>query len=208
MHHTMPERTSRTSGRLARRVGVMVLGVLAGAAVICGCSNSSTTPPLGSSAISGTTPVAVAPSGTSGAPATSGDQVAPSQPQAQSPINPSETAAPQPITSVPADTAQQPPANHPAPGTTFAGEGLTIQQATDLQKSVDGGHQPWRLDRVQVAKSFVQGRFGWTSVQTSTDAPTVVVVTNQDGSKVALNLAQPATQGDHGIWVVETGVWS
>ncbi|MBU3067732.1 hypothetical protein KO481_40215 [Nocardia sp. NEAU-G5] len=55
----------------------------------------------------------------------------------------------------------------PAPGTTFAGEGLTAEQSTGLQNSVNGGRQPWRLDRVQVAKSFVQGRFGWISVQTS-----------------------------------------
>lgn len=208
MHHTMSERTPRTLGRLSRRVGVMLAGVLAGAVAMSGCSTSSSTSTPGSPAISGTPPAVVAPSDTSGPPAPSGDQAVPSRPQAQSPITPTETAAPQPITSVPAATAQQSVTNHPAPDTTFAGEGLTVQQAIELQKSVDGGHQPWRLDRVQVAKSFVQGRFGWTSVQTSTGAPMVVFVTNQDGSKVALHLAQPATQGDHGIWVVDSGVWS
>ncbi|MGW4772887.1 hypothetical protein ACWEO2_33235 [Nocardia sp. NPDC004278] len=77
-----------------------------------------------------------------------------------------------------------------------------------MQKAVDSGHQPWRLDRIQVAKTFVQNRFGWTNVRTSGDAPTIVFVTNSDGGKVGLNLSQPATQGAHGIWVVQSGMWS
>ncbi|GAB2534345.1 hypothetical protein GCM10027167_44100 [Nocardia heshunensis] len=99
------------------------------------------------------------------------------------------------------------PNPNPPPGTTFTGEGLTAAQATAEQQAVDNGHQPWRLDTVSVAKAFVQGRFGWTNVQTSTGAPMVVFVTNQDGSKVSLHLIQPATKGDKGIWEVDSGVW-
>ncbi len=203
MRCALSEHAPRTAGRLARRTGAGLLAVFAGAAVISGCSASSPSLSPGTSAISGTTSAAAGPPDTSGTPAPSHDET-PSQAQ----ITSSQTAAPQPFTSVPATSAQQPTANHPASGTPFPGEGLTAQQATDLQGSVDGGHQPWRLDRVQVAKSFVQGRFGWTSVRTSTGAPMVVFVTDQDGSRVALHLAQPATQGDHGIWIVDSGVWS
>jgi hypothetical protein len=80
--------------------------------------------------------------------------------------------------------------SYPPSGAPF-GEGLGAQQITDLQKAADSGHQPWRLDRLHVAKTFVQSRFGWTSVQTSGSAPTIVFVTNSDGGKVALNLSQP-----------------
>ncbi|MFE3225891.1 acyl transferase [Nocardia sp. NPDC059228] len=95
----------------------------------------------------------------------------------------------------------------PRAGKTFPGEGLTAQQARDLQQGVDSGHQPWRLDRVQVAKAFVQQRFGWATVQAAADGPTSVVVTNQDGSKLTLQVGQPVTQGSGGIWVVDSGAW-
>ncbi|WP_328401788.1 acyl transferase [Nocardia sp. NBC_00403] len=118
-----------------------------------------------------------------------------------------ESPAPQPTTSASAST-QPNSSSFPPSGTPFGGEGLGAQQITDLQKAVDSGHQPWRLDRIQVAKTFVQSRFSWTSVQTSGGAPTIVFVTNSDGGKVALNLSQPATQGAQGIWVVQSGMWS
>ncbi len=128
---------------------------------------------------------------------------APNTPSA-SPTSP-QSPPPQPTTSA---STQPSSTSYPPSGTPFGGEGLGAQQITDLQKAVDGGHQPWRLDRIQVAKTFVQSRFGWTSVQTSGGAPTIVFVTNSDGGKVALNLSQPATQGAHGIWIVQSGMWS
>lgn len=140
---------------------------------------------------------------------------------------PSDTAAPtQPPTADPGITSTLPPvppiqitpvqttpptrttASYPAQGTAFGGEGITGQAATDLQKAVDAGHQPWRLDRVQVAKAFVQQRFGWSNASAETGAPMVVFVSNGNGGRVALHLVQPATAGDHGIWVVDSGVWS
>ncbi|WP_147403820.1 hypothetical protein [Nocardia panacis] len=185
-------------------MGVILLGTLTGAAMVGGCSTSSSTSAPGSSssapgsAISAPPPVIAPPPVVVPPPAIvppSDDQTTQAPPITTSqPAPPTTTAAPQ-------------PPNHPTPGTTIPGEGLTLQQAADLQKSVDNGHQPWRLDRVQVAKFFVQARFDWTNVQTSTGAPMIVFVTNQDGSKVTLHLTQPATHGDHGIWVVESGVW-
>ncbi|MFJ9363537.1 acyl transferase [Nocardia sp. NPDC101769] len=112
-----------------------------------------------------------------------------------------------PVVPTQAPSKQPEPSTEPQAGTTFPGEGLTAQQARDLQQGVDGGHQPWRLDRVQVAKAFVQQRFGWATVQAAADGPTSVVVTNQDGGKLTLQVGQPVTQGSHGIWVVDGGAW-
>ncbi|WP_225729996.1 MULTISPECIES: acyl transferase [unclassified Nocardia] len=184
---------TRTTAPLSWRSTVTALGVLACAAAIGGCSSAQTTirPPS-------TTVV------TSSAPSNTVTTQESAQPPTVIPQSP--TAAPQPP--APETPPQPAPNPHPSSGTSFPGEGLTPQQAADLQKSVDSGHQPWRLDRVAVAKAFVQGRFGWFDVQTSTGAPVVVFVTNRDGSRVALHLIQPATHGDHGIWEVDSGVWS
>ncbi|WP_405164627.1 acyl transferase [Nocardia sp. NBC_01499] len=184
MHITTPNRTLYPP---PQRIAVILLGLLTGAIVLSGCASTSSPASTGRSPASTTvsdTPVSSA--------------SAPTQPSTSAP---GTTAAPV--------TSTQPAANtHPPSGTTFTGEGLTTQQASDLQQAVDNGHQPWRLDRVQVAKTFAQQRFGWSDVQAETGAPVVVFITNHDGSKVALHLAQPATRGDHGIWVVDSGVWS
>jgi hypothetical protein len=198
MYHTT---TDRAFGRFSQRAAAMLVGVFAGAVVMGGCSTTSTPTSTTSSA-------AVAPSDTSSAPNASAAPATSPGTSSQDQASPTDSVVPQPITSIPATPSQSPFTGRPAPGTTFPGEGMTSAQAADLQTAVNAGHQPWRLDRVQVAKSFAQNRFGWSSVQTSTGAPMVVFVTNQDASKVALHLVQPATQGEHGIWVVDSGVWS
>ncbi|MFF3575248.1 hypothetical protein ACFYXQ_46720 [Nocardia jiangxiensis] len=124
-------------------------------------------------------------------------------------VSPTETVGVQPSPAAPGTPSSPHPNGHPAAGTPFPGEGMTLQQVKNLQQTVDGGHQPWRLDRVAVAKSFVQGRFGWSNVQTSTDsAPNVIYLTNSDGARVFVHLIQPATQGARGIWTVDSGAWS
>ncbi|MFJ4654636.1 acyl transferase [Nocardia sp. NPDC088792] len=158
---------------------------------------------------SSTSSVTVAPSRDNGAPGPSGDQAVPSQAQSPSVPMSAETTDPQPVTSVPTTTAAAPTADHPVAGTPFPGEGLTAQQASDLQNAVNDGHQPWRLDELQVAKSFVQARFGWADAQARTGpVAAFVIVTGPDGSQVAVHCVQPVTQGSHGIWVVESGTWN
>ncbi|WP_327138757.1 hypothetical protein [Nocardia sp. NBC_01327] len=206
MHKTVPFRVPNARAPRDRRIAVAVLGTLTAAVVITGCSTTSTTTGQPSSTAS---TVVTAPS--SSAPSPSGNGPGTSQPGGDDgnppPVSPGspESPAPQPTTSAPAQPGSS---SHPPSGTPFGGEGLSAQQITDLQKAVDGGHQPWRLDRIQVAKTFVLGQFGWSDVQTSGDAPNIVFVTNSDGSKVGLNLSQPATQGSQGIWVVQSGMWS
>jgi hypothetical protein len=89
----------------------------------------------------------------------------------------------------------------------FAGEGLSDMQATELQAAVDGGHQPWRLDQARVATAFVEGRFGWTEVDSTSLGPLTILVTDRASrQRVALQVRQPARQGSGGIWVVASGV--
>ncbi|MFI7000441.1 acyl transferase [Nocardia sp. NPDC050175] len=145
--------------------------------------------------------------GTTSSPPATSRPPAPTSTTVVSPHSASRSAAAQPSTSAPGPSRQSASNTHPPSGTTFAGEGLTAQQSSDLQQAVDNGHQPWRLDRVQVAKVFAQQRFGWSDSQAETGAPTVVFLTGPDGSRIALHLTQPATRGDQGIWVVDSGVW-
>ena len=96
----------------------------------------------------------------------------------------------------------------PAPGTTFAGESIDSERAAELQMEVDQGHEPWRLDQSSVAAMFAGERFGWTDVEIALDDPHTVQVTDPDTQHVvSLQLRQPATEGDTGIWVVDSGVW-
>ncbi|AYF75919.1 hypothetical protein D7D52_21085 [Nocardia yunnanensis] len=189
-----PMRT--TTSERSRRAAAVLLGLAAGVAALSGCSTTTTPGPVTGQPLtvvtpSATTVVLAPPTTRSGGGQSTTDEIPP-------PVTPTQA----PPTSKPPVTQSNPPA-----GTTFTGEGLTAAQAAAEQQAVDAGHQPWRLDTVQVAKTFVAGRFGWTTVQTSTGAPMVVFVTNQDGSKVTLHLIQPATKGDAGIWEVDSGVW-
>lgn len=175
------------------------MGVLATVLAVVACGTTSTGPsPSASSTAAGSQ--------------TPSDTGAPTQPPAAT-AGPGVTSTVAPVPPVQITPVQTTPptrttAPYPAAGTTFGGEGITGQAATDLQKAVDAGHQPWRLDRIQVAEAFVQQRFGWTNTSAETGAPMVVFVNNGSGGKVALHLVQPATAGDHGIWVVDSGVWS
>ncbi|MFI1912584.1 acyl transferase [Nocardia sp. NPDC020380] len=181
-----------------RRLLITAVGAATCAAAIAGCTSSTTSPAPSQSTTTPSVPVTQ-----------SGEITALPTAPASTTVVPTTATAPDTTTPPEVTTSLVPPTSpvSPSSGTTFSGEGLTPQQATDLQTAVNSGHQPWRLDQVQVAKSFVQARFGWTSVQTSMGAPMVVFVTNSDGAKVSLHLTQPATQGDHGIWVVDSGVW-
>ncbi|MEC3957558.1 hypothetical protein VMT65_31310 [Nocardia sp. CDC153] len=202
MRTTTLDHTRRTASPRSRRLTVALAAVATSVAALSGCSsNSSSTvqSTTASTPVTPTSPTLITP--------TAPETVAP-QPTILPTQAPGTTVSPPSVALPPVTPTPTTPAPNPPSGSTFDGEGITGQQAADLQQAVDTGHQPWRLDRVAVAKAFVQARFGWTNVQTSTGAPTVVFVTNADGTKVSLHLAQPATKGDTGIWVVASGVWS
>ncbi|MGW4246508.1 hypothetical protein [Nocardia sp. NPDC004722] len=198
--------------RVPRRLTIALMGIVTGVATLSGCSSSSSPAPATTSpATTVVTPTSLAPTAVSATAAPAPTGTGGAQPRTLMPHPPVETppVLPPVLTSPGAPVTPVPstPQANPPSGTTFAGEGLTDAQANAEQQAVDSGHQPWRLDTVMVAKAFVQGRFGWTTVQTSTGAPMVVFVTNSDGSKVTLHLIQPATKGDKGIWEVDSGVW-
>ncbi|MEZ7236263.1 acyl transferase [Rhodococcus sp. GXMU-t2271] len=89
----------------------------------------------------------------------------------------------------------------------FPGENLTPEEAGELQRAVDEGSQPWRLDPSLVAQAFVADRFGWSDTEARTADPHTVEVTDRaDGSIVVLQLRQPVREGADGIWVVTDGV--
>ncbi|MFE3257301.1 acyl transferase [Nocardia sp. NPDC059091] len=192
MRSTHVSRRSIAFALVGQRAGVTVLGVLTCAAAVAGCTTTSTVSPTSQ------------PSTTAAATATT--TVPGSVPETTLVPTTSSVAEP-PVVPTRAPSKQPESSTEPQAGKTFPGEGLTAQQARDLQQGVDSGHQPWRLDRVQVAKAFVQQRFGWATVQAAADGPTSVVVTNQDGSKLTLQVGQPVTQGSRGIWVVDSGAW-
>lgn len=185
------------------RVAVSIVGVIASASLIGACSSTSST----------SSPASTPATTTAAASSTPGDTtVLPPSTSARPPVVPvTPTVAPpviqSPVSPVSPPTTS-PATGYPPSGTTFSGENMTAGQITDLQQAVDNGHQPWRLDRVSVAKSFLQGRFGWTDVQTEFGPPTVLFVTNKDGGKLSVHLVQPATQGDNGIWEVSSGTWN
>ncbi|EME59150.1 acyl transferase [Rhodococcus ruber BKS 20-38] len=89
----------------------------------------------------------------------------------------------------------------------FPGENLTPEEAGKLQRAVDEGSQPWRLDPSLVAQAFVADRFGWSDTEARMADPHTVEVTDRaDGSIVVLQLRQPVREGADGIWVVTDGV--
>ncbi|WP_416061949.1 acyl transferase [Rhodococcus indonesiensis] len=89
----------------------------------------------------------------------------------------------------------------------FPGENLTPEEAGELQRAVDEGSQPWRLDPSLVAQAFVADRFGWSDTEARMADPHTVEVTDRaDGSIVVLQLRQPVREGADGIWVVTDGV--
>ena len=120
---------------------------------------------------------------------------------------PTTSAAPTvttaPATTVAAAPAVTPPVVKPAP------EALLPWPTTAparLQAAVDGGATPWLLDPTDLALSYVNATYDWTTADASpaagTPAATKVDVRNADGRRRTLTVAQPARRGVGGIWVV------
>lgn len=79
----------------------------------------------------------------------------------------------------------------------------TPAQAAALQRTVDGGAQPWLLDPTEVAQAYTRA-VGWSNAQISTGhgvSPTLATVRSPAGSRT-LTLRQPVRPGAGGIWLV------
>ncbi len=77
-----------------------------------------------------------------------------------------------------------------------------------LQKSVDNGHQPWRLNPKDVAIQFIRETLkiedGEVSEVSGNFVDSRVIFKKADGSSIAIDLYQPAKKGIGGIWEVES----
>ncbi|MGK2320134.1 acyltransferase [Gordonia rhizosphera] len=163
-----------------RIITVVAAGALS-LSLATGCGNGDTTPGL-----------------TTNPPSTSTPATAPLPEQTTTP----ESIAPPSVPELP-----EPEEGATESGASFPGEDLSADEAEALQRAVDAGSQPWRLEPTLVAEAFVAGRFGWNDVDARAADPHTVEVTNRvDGSIVVLQLRQPVREGSDGIWVVLDGV--
>ncbi len=82
------------------------------------------------------------------------------------------------------------------------------------QASVDGGHQPWRLDPVAVAAAE-SGQYGFDTTNDafvlknkefndSAGTWTAQVTATHSGYNYTIHFIQPETQGDTGIWWLQS----
>lgn len=116
---------------------------------------------------------------------------------------PEPTAQPSPpSTAVPAPGATGGPDTPPAAAVRLPWPAHDAAAAADLQRSVDGGSEPWLLDPAEVAVSYAGAAHGWSGAQAQ-PRPGGTVVDVADGSRrLTLTLHQPARSGPGGIWVV------
>jgi len=81
-------------------------------------------------------------------------------------------------------------------------------KSTNLQKFVDNGKYPWRLEAEETARSDNAGAFGLETTdnyiladKNLTEGEATVNVT-KDGKTYQIKLVQPVTKGDKGIWAI------
>jgi hypothetical protein len=101
-------------------------------------------------------------------------------------------------------TTAAPAVPHSGP---VAGEALTPAAVLTLQREVDHGAQPWRLDPQMTAVGFTRARFAWMMPRTERTATDTVVVDDGAGGTVSLRLVQPGRTGPDGVWTVAGGTW-
>lgn len=79
----------------------------------------------------------------------------------------------------------------------------TQEQADNTQVQVDQGHSPWHLDPATVASSYASAELGWEDAVVEQVQPGTFRVTDpESGASALITLAQPAREGEGGIWAV------
>jgi hypothetical protein len=79
----------------------------------------------------------------------------------------------------------------------------TQEEADNTQQSVDQGHSPWIVDPIAVASSYANAVNGWQDPVAEEIGPSIYRVTDTaTGVALDLEIAQPARQGEGGIWAV------
>jgi hypothetical protein len=78
----------------------------------------------------------------------------------------------------------------------------TLAQATELQDSVDAGHQPWLLSAESVSIAYAQGELHLFAPYAQQVGPAAYQVRSHHGEwQATVYLAQPVRH-DNGVWVV------
>jgi hypothetical protein len=108
-------------------------------------------------------------------------------------------------------TSTRPADPRPSPSTAAAAPDETVRlpwpaadaaAVAELQRSVDGGSEPWLLDPAEVAVSYATAAHGWTGAQAQARPGGSTVDVAEGGRKLTLSLTQPGRTGAGGIWVV------
>jgi len=81
-------------------------------------------------------------------------------------------------------------------------------KATNLQKFVDNGKYPWRLDPSETARSDNAGAYGleitdnFTLKDKNLNEGSATVTVSKEGKSYLIKLVQPVTKGEKGIWAI------
>jgi hypothetical protein len=128
-----------------------------------------------------------------------GGQPATPAPAADTTTSPTSTStsAPTSASTAPVTTAS----TGPFPG---IWDVRTWDQAGKVQRAVDDGHQPWRLDPAAVVAAYASGALGVTGqpVVKRAGAGSYTVAAPGGAAVATVRVAQPLRQGPGGIWVV------
>ncbi|HEY8476042.1 MAG TPA: hypothetical protein VIN09_04175 [Chloroflexota bacterium] len=125
------------------------------------------------------------------------------------PTDPPQLAEPSPIT--PTRPSAGPASPAPTGGVRVGSVPLDLTTAQRYQQAVDEGHQPWRLDPVQVARVegealgfSPQDQFELVDQYQSSGSGTAhaIVRTVHDGAVYEIQLVQPVRVGRDGIWMI------
>jgi hypothetical protein len=113
------------------------------------------------------------------------------------------TNPPTPSTTVEPVSTVPPTTTAPARPRDAAPAPCTESDPEALQRAVEEGHQPWRVDPVAVVNSCVAGEYGWVNPIIEQLAPNTYRATDPlSGQSATVTVARPFH--DATIWVVES----
>ena len=87
-------------------------------------------------------------------------------------------------------------------------ENMSYAQIRDVQRQVNNGHFPWRIDYEQVVKSFLSGKGidieSGNITELAGGADSVSLTYSVKGKEYIIELFKPIDTSEYGIWIVRT----
>ena len=87
-------------------------------------------------------------------------------------------------------------------------ENLSYAQIKDLQRQVDNGHFPWRMDYEQVIQMYLSGKGinveDGEIIAFAGDGEECSATYSVDGNTYLVDLFKPIEKSEHGIWIVRS----